>query len=128
MSYKKPPKATQFKKGQSGNPKGRPPKKQPKPNTLADDLIQELQSEVLVNQNGEVTRITKQRALIAAILTTAINGRVGQQRLMIKLCAILDTGHDHNTTEPSQLTEFDTSLLSQLNKIGLNFDGADNDT
>ena len=46
MSYKKPPKATQFKKGQSGNPKGRPPKKQPKPNTLADDLIQELQSEV----------------------------------------------------------------------------------
>jgi len=128
MSYKKPPKATQFKKGQSGNPKGRPPQKKPKPNTLADDLIQELQSEVLVNQNGEVTRITKQRALIAAILTTAINGRVGQQRLMIKLCAILDTGHDHNTTELSQLTEFDTALLSQLNKIGLNFDGADNDT
>ena len=27
MSYKNPPKATQFKKGQSGNPKGRPPKK-----------------------------------------------------------------------------------------------------
>ena len=128
MSYKNPPKATQFKKGQSGNPKGRPPKKQSKPNTLAEDLIQELQSEVLVNQNGEVTRITKQRALIAAILTTAINGRVGQQRLMIKLCAILDTGHGHNTTELSQLTEFDTALLSQLNKIGLNFDGADNDT
>ena len=128
MSYKNPPKATQFKKGQSGNPKGRPPKKQSKPNTLAEDLIQELQSEVLVNQNGEVTRITKQRALIAAILTTAINGRVGQQRLMIKLCAILDTGHGHNSPELSQLTEFDTALLSQLNKIGLNFDGADNDT
>ena len=38
IGYKKPPKHTQFKPGQSGNPKGRPQK----PQTIEDAAIQTL--------------------------------------------------------------------------------------
>ena len=38
MTYGNPPKKYQFKKGQSGNPKGRPRKKPQTGTTLADDL------------------------------------------------------------------------------------------
>ena len=92
MSYKNPPKHTQFKKGQSGNPKGRPPKYNKRPPTLADDLRQELEEEVMVNKNGEVVCVTKQRALLAAVATAAINGRIGQQRLIVQLFGPGDPG------------------------------------
>ena len=128
MSYKNPPKHTQFKKGQSGNPKGRPPKHKKPSRTLVDDLRQELEEEVMVNKNGEVVRVTKQRALLAAVATAAINGRIGQQRLIVQLCSVFGgTAEDHTSTA-EELEQFDETLLLELNKLGLSFDGGRNDT
>ena len=128
MSYKNPPKDTQFKKGQSGNPKGRPPKHRNRTPTLADDLRQELEEQVTVNKNGEVVCVTKQRALLTAVATAAINGRIGQQRLILQLCSMLvGTSEDHTSTA-KELEQFDETLLLELNKLGLSFDGGRNDT
>ena len=128
MSYKNPPKHTQFKKGQSGNPKGRPPKHNKRPSTLADDLRQELEEEVTVNKNGEVVRVTKQRALIAAVTTAAINGRIGQQRLIVQLYSALGETAEDDTSTAEELEQFDETLLLELNKLGIIFDGGHNDT
>jgi hypothetical protein len=128
MSYKNPPKHTQFKKGQSGNPKGRPPKHNKRPSTLADDLRQELEEEVTVNKNGEVVRVTKQRALIAAVTTAAINGRIGQQRLIVQLYGVLGGTAEDDTSTAEELEQIDGAFLLELDKIGLSFDEGNNDT
>ena len=128
MSYKNPPKHTQFKKGQSGNPKGRPPKCKKRPPTLADDLRQELEEEVMVNKNGEVVRVTKQRALLAAVATAAINGRIGQQRLIVQLCSVLGGTAEDDTSTAEELEQIDGAFLLELGKIGLSFGGGSNDT
>ena len=128
MSYKNPPKDTQFKKGQSGNPKGRPTKHKKRTPTLADDLRQELEEEVMVNKNGEVVRVTKQRALLAAVTTAAINGRIGQQRLMVQLYSMLVETAEGDTSTAEELEQIDETLLLELSKLGLSFDGGSNDT
>ena len=128
MSYKNPPKDTQFKKGQSGNPKGRPTKHTKRSTTLADDLRQELEEKVMVNKNGEVVCVTKQRALLAAVTTAAINGRIGQQRLMVQLYSMLVETAEGDTSTAEYLEQIDETLLLELSKIGLSFDGGSNDT
>jgi hypothetical protein len=128
MSYKNPPKDTQFKKGQSGNPKGRPPKHKKRTPTLADDLRQELEEQVTINKNGEVVCVTKQRALLTAVATAAINGRIGQQRLILQLCSMLVGTAEDDTSTAEELEQFDETLLLELNKLGLSFDGGRNDT
>ena len=128
MSYKNPPQSSQFQKGQSGNPNGRPPKHKKRTPTLADDLRQELEEEVMVNKNGEVVRVTKQRALLAAVATAAINGRIGQQRLILHLSSMLVAPAEDDTSTAEELEQFDETLLLELNKLGLSFDGGHNDT
>lgn len=128
MSYKNPPKDTQFKKGQSGNPKGRPPKRKKRTPTLADDLRRELEEQVTINKNGEVVCVTKQRALLTAVATAAINGRIGQQRLILQLCSMLVGTAEDDTSTAEELEQFDETLLLELNKLGLSFDGGRNDT
>ena len=37
----------------------------------------------MVNKNGEVVCVTEHNALLAAVTTAAINGRIGRQRLIV---------------------------------------------
>ena len=70
VGHKCPPVHTRFKKGQSGNPKGRPR------GTLnfRTDLIKELAEAIVVNEGGARRKITKQRAFIKAMMARALQG------------------------------------------------------
>jgi len=57
VGYKKPPAATQFKPGRSGNPKVRPPESK----GLATDLREELDQKTTVKEGGKALKISKQR-------------------------------------------------------------------
>lgn len=70
LGYKNPPKHSQFKKGTSGNSKGRPKRR----SSLIADLLSELEETVSVTEAGRTKRITKQRLLAKALTTAAIRG------------------------------------------------------
>ena len=83
VGYRKPPKASRFKPGQSGNPKGR---LKGSPN-LASDLSAELGEQITVREGGQARYISKQRALIKSLMAKALQGDVRATTALLALYA-----------------------------------------
>ena len=79
VGYGKPPKATQFTKGQSGNPRGKP-KGAKSMSTVAREL---LDGEIAITRNGRVKRITRREAIALAQFNKAVDGNVQSARQLV---------------------------------------------
>lgn len=77
VGNKRPPVHSRFRKGQSGNPRGRPKGSR----NLKTDLLEELAEAITINEGGARRKITKQRAFVKATMAKAIQGdpRAGAQ-------------------------------------------------
>lgn len=84
VGYGRPPKQTQFKKGQSGNPKGR--KKGAR--GLKTDLRAELNARIAITENGKTVKLTKQQLMVKQLAAKAIKGDV---RAISKLADLVIT-------------------------------------
>lgn len=73
VGHGKPPKGTRFKKGQSGNPKGRPKGSQ----NLSTILQQILKERVKITENGRVRKTTKAEAIFLQATNKAMAGKGG---------------------------------------------------
>jgi len=70
VGYGKPPAATRFRKGKSGNPAGRPRGSK----NLATLFETELAERIAVSENGRRKRITKQQAMVKHVVNKALSG------------------------------------------------------
>ncbi len=70
VGYGKPPKRTQFTQGQSGNPKGRSKGTR----NFKTDLREELAEPVNVREDGSVTTVSSQRAILKQLRAKALKG------------------------------------------------------
>lgn len=82
VGYGKPPKSGQFKKGQSGNPKGKP-KKAGK--TSWDVLADELSKSIPVKEEAGVSKISMWTAIIRQLVHKAAKGDHASTKMIVQL-------------------------------------------
>src|SRR6516165_8830743 len=78
-NYRKPPEHTRFKKGQSGNPRGRTPK------NLPALLAAALNEKVTVTENGKRRQITKREAVIAQLVNKSAAAELRATKMLIDM-------------------------------------------
>lgn len=70
VGYGRPPQDTRFKKGQSGNPKGRPKGRK----DFATDVRDVLAASVTITENGRPKKVSSQRAALMRLREKALKG------------------------------------------------------
>lgn len=104
IGYGKPPKEHQFKKGKSGNPKGRKPRVK-----NASTLLQlELDKPVVVRDGDQERKITKREAFIISLVNDAI---VNKPRARTELLKLLDVSPP---PEPFVANDDDEAALGEF--------------
>jgi Family of unknown function (DUF5681) len=101
VGYGNPPKARQFKRGKSGNPKGRPKGSL----NLATDLTAELGEHITVREDGRPRKVSKQRALIKSLMAKALQGDVRATAALLALYARVITEVPEDQNEPIHTEE-----------------------
>lgn len=101
--YGKPPRHTRFKKGESGNPKGR----RKGSRNLASDLESALQEQVTINEGGVRKKVTKKQAALKQIANKAASGDVNSLRMLISLLQFLEQRPPDPPMPTTQLEEAD---------------------
>ena len=81
VGYRKPPKSTQFKPGQSGNSKGRPKGVQ----NFETDLQQTLRAPVEIKNAKGTRTVTTQQALLQTLAAKALDGDIRANQQLIAL-------------------------------------------
>lgn len=107
VGFGRPPRHSQFQRGRSGNPKGRPGRRR----NLKTDLEAELFETVTLKEGGREVRISKQRAMVKSMVAKAIGG---DQRAVAKAFELLLTliGAGKDGCDTPSLSEQDDAILA----------------
>jgi hypothetical protein len=103
VGYKRPPKHTRFKPGQSGNAAGR----RKNIRNFKTDLMEELREMIVIRENGRERKISKQRAFIKALVTAAIKSDVRAINAVVACTRNFDAGTDDATPEVVDTEDLD---------------------
>lgn len=102
IGYGKPPKHTQFKKGQSGNPKGRPKK----PKNLPALILKLFGEKIVVKSSGRRHSMTKLEALLVQLINKALSGDMKALREVIRLREKVQELEPYLTPAPEFVVNF----------------------
>jgi hypothetical protein len=107
-NYRKPPLHTRFKKGQSGNPRGRPVK------NLAALLAAALNEKVTVTENGKRRKITKREAVIAQLVNKSASAELRATKMLIEMLWEIERKTDPAPSEKNPFAPSDKEVVRQL--------------
>ncbi len=86
VGYGKPPAHSRFKKGESGNPKGRPKGTL----NLETVLMHTLRETVVINENGQRNAVTKLEAAFKQLVNKSVSGDLGALRQLLTVLVMVE--------------------------------------
>src|SRR5229473_1885751 len=86
VGYRKPPRHTRFKKGQSGNPRARPKRSK----DFAALLTEILNEKVTITENGQPRQITKREAFVRRVIDRNVLGDAKAVQPFLRLMDEID--------------------------------------
>jgi hypothetical protein len=112
IGYRKPPLDTRFKKGKSGNPKGRPKGTQ----NFATVLLRTLREQVVINENGRRREITKLEAAVKQLVNKAATGDLRALSQLISLTITAEQSAAAEMTPNQTLSDVDQKVFQRFLK------------
>ena len=108
IGYGKPPKVTQFSKGQSGNPLGRPKGAKTKQLKARDIrlnnmIIEEAYRSVAVQEDGGMISMTMMQAVLRSVTVNAAKGDHRSQKLLMDMIRIVEATKDEQKESEEEI-------------------------
>ncbi len=110
VGYGKPPRHTRFTKGQSGNPRGRPPGAK----NLRTLLSEALNETVIVAENGGRRKVTKRQAIITQLVNRSATADFRAIKILLDIVRDIERQTESTAPETSDFSEADEKVLEQI--------------
>jgi hypothetical protein len=110
VGYCKPPRGAGFKKGRSGNPRGRPPGSK-NLTTLLNDTLNE---QVTITENGRRRKITKREAVIKQLVNKSASAEPRSLKILLDLMLNLEARARSSADPTPTVAPADEEVLAQL--------------
>lgn len=107
VGYKRPPKSTRFRKGQSGNPKGRTKGAR----NFKTDLLNTLKAPVAITEGGKKRTVSTQQAMLMRLREKALKGDAKAIDRLVDLAQVHNIGEE--TKEPAPLAASDRAIIDR---------------
>ena len=109
VGYRKPPRHSRFVKGQSGNPRGRPPGAK-NMNTLLTKALNEL---VVVTDNGRRRMVTKREAIVTQLVNRSAKADFKAIQILLGMLRDVESHTDSHSSDPT-FTEADQQIIARI--------------
>jgi len=110
VGYGKPPHHTRFKKGQSGNPRGRACGSK----NLKTLLSEALNEPVIITENGRRRKITKREAIVREVVNCSATPDLRAVRIVFDLLRDIEGQTEPASAETAAFTAADEEVIEQL--------------
>src|SRR5271169_827968 len=107
VGYGRPPQSTRFKKGRSGNPKGRPKGSL----NVATVLSKTLREKVVINENGKRKVVTKMEASSKQLVNQAASGKMPALNKVFELAQTVEERLKSPEAEGPAVSELDQEVI-----------------
>jgi hypothetical protein len=110
VGYGKPPRHTRFRKGQSGNPRGRPSGSK----NLKTLLNEALNERVVVAEEGGRRNITKREAIVTQLVNRSATADLRALKILLDTLRDIESHAEPDSRETSGFSAADEKVIEQL--------------
>jgi Family of unknown function (DUF5681) len=110
VGYGKPPLHTRFRKGQSGNPRGRPPGAK----NLKTLVSEALNQRVIVTENGRHRKVTKREAIVTQLVNRSATADFRAIKILLDILRDVEGQTEPTSPEASSVSADDEKVIARL--------------
>jgi Family of unknown function (DUF5681) len=113
VGYKRPPRHSRFRSGQSGNPRGR----ERGVRNLRTDVKATLAGSVVLNERGKAKRVSTQEAMLLRLKEKALKGDTRSLEQLIRLAQIFNDESPNHTLGGEDMMAEDREILEAYAEV-----------